>query len=77
MNRHGAYLFYPRPQEAADEELEALKFRLYDDETEIGLRVHVPRLLFHELDLPSTYQHSGSFPRKARASHRALSRLNE
>lgn len=40
-----------RAEERAHEELEALEFRLCDDETEIGLGVHVSCLLFDQFNL--------------------------
>ena len=43
-----------RAEERADQELEALEFRLEDDEAEIGFGVCVARLLFHELNLLHT-----------------------
>ena len=45
------YLFYPGAEKAADEKFEALELRLDDDELEVRLGVHVPRLLLDELDL--------------------------
>jgi hypothetical protein len=48
-----AYLFYPRPQKASDEELESLQFRLYDDQLEIRLGIHVARLVFDKFNLPA------------------------
>lgn len=45
------YLLYPRPQKTPHQKLEALEFRLYDDEFEIRLRIHIPRLVLHKLNL--------------------------
>lgn len=45
------HLLHPRSKEAPDEELEPLELRLYHDQLEIRLRVHIPRLVLHELDL--------------------------
>lgn len=47
------HLLQSRPQEAPDQELEALEFCLDDDEFEVRLRVHVPRLVFYKLNLPT------------------------
>jgi hypothetical protein len=51
--REGAHLLQSRAQEAADQELEALEFRLDNDELEIRLRIHIPCLVFHKLNLPT------------------------
>jgi phage-related protein len=48
-----AHLFYPRSQKAPDEEFEPLQFRLYDDQFEIRLGVHVARLVFDKFNLPA------------------------
>jgi hypothetical protein len=45
------YLFYPRSQKASDKKLESLQFRLYDYQLEISLRIHVARLVLHQLNL--------------------------
>lgn len=61
--RHGCviavttYLFYPCPQEAADQELEALEFGLDNDELEVGLGIHVARLVFNQLNLAAPLAH--------------------
>lgn len=51
--RQDAHLLQSRAQEAADQELEALEFCLDDDELEVSLRIHIPCLVFHELNLPT------------------------
>lgn len=48
------HLFYPRPQKTTDEKLESLKFRLYNDEGEIRLWVHVPCLVFDKFNLAAS-----------------------
>jgi len=47
----GAYFSYPCPQERPNKELKPLKLRLYDNKAEVCLRIHVPRLRLHELNL--------------------------
>ena len=46
-----AYLSYPSTKERANEEFKSLKLCLEDDQPEIGLRIHVPSLLFYHFQL--------------------------
>jgi hypothetical protein len=48
------YLFDSRSQKASYEKLESLEFRLYDYQLEIGLWIHVARLVLDELNLAAT-----------------------
>lgn len=50
------YLLNPRSQETPHKELESLKLCLYNDELEIRLRIHIPRLVFHKLNLRTISQ---------------------
>jgi hypothetical protein len=48
------YLFDSRSQKASYEKLESLEFRLYDYQLEIGLWIHVARLVLDELNLAAS-----------------------
>ena len=48
------YLLYPCPQKAPNQKLEPLKFRLDDNKFKVRLRIHIARLIFHELNLSSS-----------------------
>lgn len=45
------HLFDPRSQEASHKEFESLQFRLYDDQFEVRLGVHVACLIFDQFNL--------------------------
>jgi hypothetical protein len=47
------HLLQPRPQKTPHKELEPLQLGLDDNEFEVCLRVHVPRLVLHKLNLPA------------------------
>lgn len=48
------HLFYPCPQKTPDKKLESLQFSLYDDESEVRLRVHIPCLVFDKFNLAAS-----------------------
>jgi hypothetical protein len=51
IGKGGMYLGYTCAQKAPYEELEALQFRLYDDQLEIRLRIHIARLVLNKFNL--------------------------
>lgn len=48
------YLLQSRPQKAPNQKLKSLQLRLNNNQLEIRLRVHIPRLIFDKLNLPPT-----------------------
>lgn len=51
VEKSRAYFSNPRPQERPHKEFKPLELRLYDNQTEVCLGIHVPRLRFHNLNL--------------------------
>lgn len=51
IERIGVYFCKPRSKIRPYEELESLKLGLYDDEAEVGFRIDVASLAFHQINL--------------------------
>lgn len=75
INTHVTHLLQPRSQQTTDQELEALQLRLDDDEFEVGLRIHIPRLLFDQLNLPTPLARHAHAWSAVRLSRVCLSRV--